>query len=116
MSTLQRTGHLLWQGVDGAGYSLDLLLRTLLQTVALPRKLRAVLDQMFSCGVRPLPVTAFVAVFSGMILALQTGIELRSTGTHTFIGNIVAVSMRTPVRAGMSYRTRGVADVSAIAA
>jgi phospholipid/cholesterol/gamma-HCH transport system permease protein len=93
MTLLQRTGHQLWQGVDGAGYSLDLLLRSTLQIVALPRKTRAVLDQMFSSGVRPLPVTTFVAVFSGMILALQTGIELRSTGTHTLIGNIVAISI-----------------------
>ncbi len=48
---------------------------------------------MFITGVRPLPVTLFVAVFAGMILALQTGIELRATGTHTIIGNIVALSM-----------------------
>ncbi|MCA8971244.1 MAG: ABC transporter permease [Planctomycetes bacterium] len=79
--------------VEGAGSSIALLLRSGTALVAVPKRIRFILDQMFVVGVRPLPVTLFVAVFAGMILSLQTGIELRNTGTHTVIGNIIALSM-----------------------
>lgn len=93
MTVVQDTGRFVWDSVSGAGYTVDLLLRTVLHVAALPRKLRVVLDQCYIVGVKPFPVTLFVAIFSGMILALQTGIELRATGTEGIIGNIVALSM-----------------------
>lgn len=93
MSVLEDAGGFLRRHIEGAGFTVHLLLRSLLGLVALPKRFRFVLDQMFVTGVRPLPVTLFVAVFAGMILSLQTGIELRSTGTHTMIGNIIALSM-----------------------
>ena len=93
MSLVQDAGGFLRGQIEGAGYTVNLLLRSLLACLSFPRRLRFIFDQMFVTGVRPLPVTLFVAIFAGMILSLQTGIELRSTGTHTMIGNIVALSM-----------------------
>ena len=93
MSVVDDAGRFVTKSVRGAGFTVDLLLRTTVQSLAFPRRMRAVSDQMFDMGIRPLPVVIFVAVFAGMILALQTGIELRRTGTHTIIGNIVALSM-----------------------
>jgi phospholipid/cholesterol/gamma-HCH transport system permease protein len=93
MIFLQVTGRFVVEVVVGAGYTVDLLFRTMRTVTSVPRKLREILDQMFVTGVRPLPVTLFVAVFAGMILSLQTGIELVAYGSHTLIGNIVALSM-----------------------
>lgn len=93
MSMVSDVGAFMRHQVEGAGWTVALLLRSFTALVAVPRRLRFILDQMFVTGVRPLPVTLFVAVFAGMILSLQTGIELRNTGTHTVIGNIIALSM-----------------------
>lgn len=49
--------------------------------------------QMFSTGIRSLGVITVVAVFTGMILALQTGIVLRKYNQEVSIGSTVMVSM-----------------------
>ena len=88
-----QTGAFVRAHALGAGHTLDLLTRTLLQLPALPRKLRSTLDQMYVCGVKTLPVTLFVAFFAGLILSLQTGIELRRFGSEDLVGRVVAASM-----------------------
>ena len=93
MALLQDTGRMLSDAVLGAGYTVGLLLRTFGQTHAVLRRFRDVIDQMFFTGVRTLPVVLVVATFAGMILALQTGIELRSFGQANMIGVIVAQAM-----------------------
>lgn len=79
--------------VLGAGYVCSLLLHTVRLGHRLPRRLRFFLDACYSAGVRALPVTMIVAMFAGMILALQTGIELRNYGQTGAIGTITALSM-----------------------
>ncbi len=49
--------------------------------------------QMFITGIKSLAVITVVALFTGMILALQTGIELRRYGQEVYIGSAVAVTM-----------------------
>jgi len=48
---------------------------------------------MFVFGIKSLGVITIVAVFTGMILALQTGIELRKFNQEVNIGTAVMVSM-----------------------
>lgn len=57
------------------------------------RSRREVLVQMFAYGIRSLGVITIVALFTGMILALQTGIELRRFNQEVNIGTAVMVSM-----------------------
>ncbi|MBU1693029.1 MAG: ABC transporter permease, partial [Verrucomicrobia bacterium] len=52
-----------------------------------------VLFQMFVTGIKSLGVITVVAMFTGMILALQTGLELRRFGQEVNIGTAVAVVM-----------------------
>ena len=52
-----------------------------------------VLNQLHSTGVKSLGVITIVAMFTGMILALQTGLELRRFGLQANIGTAVAVTM-----------------------
>ena len=79
--------------VGGAGYGCLMLLNTLrMFHLALPRW-RTVVGQMYITGVQSLAVSMLFAGFAGMILALQTGIEIRKFGIEDRIGSIVALSM-----------------------
>ena len=57
------------------------------------RARREVLSKMFTSGIKSLGVITVVAVFTGMILALQTGIELRRFNQEVNIGTAVMISM-----------------------
>ena len=93
MNPLAHLGQFVRHRADGAGYVVDLLLRTARFLPRLPRRVRFMLDTAFNAGVRSLPVTMIVAAFAGAILAMQTGIELRRFGDTAVIGTITALSM-----------------------
>ncbi len=57
------------------------------------RSRNEILTQMFVAGIKSLGVITIVALFTGMILALQTGIELRRFNQEVNIGTAVMVSM-----------------------
>jgi len=57
------------------------------------RHRREVLMQLFITGIKSLGVLTVVAMFTGMILALQTGLELRRYGQEVNIGTLVCTSM-----------------------
>ena len=57
------------------------------------RSRHEVLYQMFLTGIKSLGVITVVALFTGMILALQTGLELRRFGQEVQIGTAVTVVM-----------------------
>ena len=57
------------------------------------RARREVIIQMYVAGIKSLGVITVVALFTGMILALQTGIELRRFSQEVNIGTAVMVSM-----------------------
>ena len=52
-----------------------------------------ILVQMFVFGIKSLGVISVVAIFTGMILALQTGLALREFNQEVNIGTAVMVSM-----------------------
>ena len=92
---INRTGEVLLKAVDGAGYSLALLVSASWQIGALFRSHYRVslYRQMFICGIQTIPVTLVVSIFTGMILALNGGISLEEIGQEGILGRIVAVSM-----------------------
>lgn len=51
------------------------------------------MNQLFVTGIESLGVISVVALFTGMILALQTGLELRRFGQEVNIGTAVTVVM-----------------------
>jgi phospholipid/cholesterol/gamma-HCH transport system permease protein len=59
----------------------------------LRRSRDATVRQLYITGVKSLPVVTVVAGFTGMILALQTGLELRKFSQEVNIGTAVMVSM-----------------------
>lgn len=93
MNLIAQPGVMLREKAVGAGYTVALLLRCGLALRRLPRRRRFFLDAAFTVGVRALPVTLVVALFAGMILSLQSGIELERLGQSHLIGTITALSM-----------------------
>ena len=58
-----------------------------------PRNLNSIFRQMSLIGIGTLPIAMLVALFVGMVLAVQTGSELAKYGTQEAIGAIVGISM-----------------------
>ncbi|NLB56621.1 MAG: ABC transporter permease [Lentisphaerae bacterium] len=57
------------------------------------RSRREILYQLYAMGIKSLGVITIVAMFTGMILALQTGLELRKFGQEVNIGAAVMISL-----------------------
>ncbi|MEM6676193.1 MAG: ABC transporter permease, partial [Planctomycetota bacterium] len=81
------------RAIDGIGRCIDLGVSSLARIHHLPRRMRWFLDQLFLAGVKNLHVILLVGLFMGMIVSLQTGIELSRFGQQDQIGAIVAASM-----------------------
>jgi len=58
-----------------------------------PRNLQSIFVQMAIIGYETLPVASVMAFFVGLVLALQTGVELQKYGGQNIIGAIVGHSM-----------------------
>jgi phospholipid/cholesterol/gamma-HCH transport system permease protein len=79
-----------------AGYTLCLLIEAVFYfatTFFRRRVMREIINQMYFCGVKALGVTSIVALFTGMIVALQTGIEAEKYGHPEAIGMVVSAGM-----------------------
>lgn len=53
----------------------------------------AFMRQLYTTGIRTLPVITVVGLFSGMILGLQVGLALRRFNQETFLGAAVMISL-----------------------
>jgi phospholipid/cholesterol/gamma-HCH transport system permease protein len=49
--------------------------------------------QMYVAGIRSIPVITIVAIFTGMIMALQTGLALSRYSQEVFVGSAVMLTM-----------------------
>jgi phospholipid/cholesterol/gamma-HCH transport system permease protein len=89
----QSLGRTLEESVQGVGRTCALLFSTTAQLRHAWKRRRFVIDQLYNCGIRPLPVVLVVALFTGMILALQTGIELDRFGAKDRIASIIGLGL-----------------------
>jgi phospholipid/cholesterol/gamma-HCH transport system permease protein len=92
---LARWGHntLAFFQLVGQAVMLNLQAVRFIPTVFRKRTWPEVLYQLFFTGIRSLPVITVVALFNGMIFALQTGIELQRYGQEAQVGGAVTVVM-----------------------
>lgn len=88
-------GRKIWLTSRNTGRALLILWEALLNLrfVFSKRSFSEVLFQLYVTGIKSVGVISVVAMFTGMILALQTGIELRKFGQEVNIGAAVMVSM-----------------------
>lgn len=75
------------------GFQLELLGAVLVRIGSVPRRWTLIAEQIFQSAVQTVHVVLLVGLFIGMIVSLQTGIELARIGQQDQIGTIVAVSM-----------------------
>ncbi|HSH46865.1 MAG TPA: ABC transporter permease, partial [Longimicrobiales bacterium] len=61
--------------------------------VARPFYWRDTLTQMDRMGVGSVPIMLLTGLFTGMVLALQSGVALQRFGAEIYVGNLVAGSM-----------------------
>jgi len=86
MAYLTRT--VMWYG--GVG----LLAGDVARNIALPRKyVRLVFREIELMGVRSLPVALTAAVFTGMVFALQSAVNMARFGAETYVGPLVALAI-----------------------
>nr|HPO46523.1 ABC transporter permease [Spirochaetota bacterium] len=86
---LEMIGAGLIEFLDQAGYTMLLLARSFYYLKDAPSKAREIVTQMYFAGVKTLTVCSLVGVFTGMILALQTGIELQNFGMQYQTGRLI---------------------------
>ena len=79
--------------VQGSGQTLEMLVVSSGFLRHAWRRRRFVIEQLYTCAIRPLPVVLVVALFTGMILALQTGLELERFGAKDRIAAIIGLSL-----------------------
>ena len=58
-----------------------------------PPRLRPIFYQMVFAGVRSVLIVFFVAIFTGMVLAMQTAYQLEKMGAVIYVASLVAVSL-----------------------
>jgi phospholipid/cholesterol/gamma-HCH transport system permease protein len=58
-----------------------------------PFGLRLLVEQLYQVGVLSLSIVSIVALFTGLVIALQTSYSLSNYGGQVFIGDLVALSI-----------------------
>lgn len=66
---------------------------SLVQALKRPFALRLTIDEMYNLGVTSLSITTVTALFTGMVIAIQTSYTLGAYGAKIYTGNMVGLSM-----------------------
>lgn len=90
---IEAIGRQLMNMAQTAGEMVRLFAQTVYFFREAPRNLPSIFRQTAEVGIGTLPVASVLALFVGMVLALQTGSELALYGTQEVIGAIVGLSM-----------------------
>ena len=109
MPLLQPLGRTFLYGLAAIGRLALFALRAILSSVRPPYYPRLILRQMVEIGYYSLPVVGMTAVFTGMVLALQTYTGFARFNAETAIPNVVVLSICRelgPVMAGLMVAGR----------
>lgn len=80
--------------LTGLARGMILLKRTLITTFEKPYEIKNIVLQMLEVGARSLPVTSLTSLFTGMVLALQTGYSSQYVFNEPlYVGTVVAFSL-----------------------
>lgn len=78
--------------LESAGRLLNLFLQTVLLCFKPPFRYKLILDQMIQIGIMSIPIALITATFTGMVLVLQTGVQLKPFGMKIYSSGISAIS------------------------
>jgi phospholipid/cholesterol/gamma-HCH transport system permease protein len=77
----------------GAGEVLYLIFRVFFSLPHLWFKVQETLTQMYIAGFKSLFVVSIVAIFTGMIVSLQSGLALKDFGQEELVGQLIVVTL-----------------------
>jgi phospholipid/cholesterol/gamma-HCH transport system permease protein len=106
---LDRFGILFLSVFEEIGRWWQMLFRTIIWSVRRPFEVNEWLRQMVRVGVDSIPVVTLTAMFTGMVLALQTYNGFQRVHAENFVGSVVALSMLrelSPVLVGLMVAGR----------
>lgn len=104
-----RIGHVFIRLFEQTGLWFRMLWRTITWAVRPPYEVNEWLRQMVRVGVESIPVVVLTAMFTGMVLALQTYIGFSRVHAESFVGSVVALAMLrelSPVLVGLMVTGR----------
>jgi len=78
---------------DAAGYRCEMFVAVLTRLPALWKRRALITDQLYVGGIKVVHVVLLVGFSIGMVVSLQTGLELARIGQQDQIGTLVALSM-----------------------
>jgi phospholipid/cholesterol/gamma-HCH transport system permease protein len=90
---LSRIGSRVISLLEFSGYTITLFLKSVFYLKNALIRRHEIFRQMFNAGARTFGVITVVAVFTGMILTLQTGLALKEYGMEENIGNVVIATL-----------------------
>lgn len=79
--------------LEEAGRIILLLYSTLKWLLRPPFEIKSIVRQMLEIGVKSIPVVMITALFTGMVLALQSYTGFKRFGAEGLVGSVVALSM-----------------------
>lgn len=93
MTPFDHLYDLTWRRVRHLGSVALLARHVVVRMVTPPLPLREVIRQIEVMGIGSLNLAAVIALFTGMVMALQTGYSLALFGAKLYIGEVVALSL-----------------------
>lgn len=85
--------HAFRRAFDDAGYRVELLFQAILRLPHLLKRRGLIAEQLYVGGIKVVHVVLLVGFSIGMVVSLQTGLELARIGQQDQIGTLVALSM-----------------------
>ncbi len=93
IKVIEFIGRAVKRPLEETGRIILLFYSILKELLRRPFEFRNVIKQMVEIGVNSLPVVLIMAVFTGMVLALQSFTGFKRFGAEGLVGSIVALSM-----------------------
>ena len=114
--TLTYIGSRTIKFTEDVGRGFTMFGQTLLWSFRPPFNLRNIFQQMEAIGVNSLPVVVIMAMFTGMVLAIQTYTGFKRFNAESYMGTVVALSITRelgPVLTGLIVAGRAGAAMAA---
>jgi phospholipid/cholesterol/gamma-HCH transport system permease protein len=101
---------------DAVGYRVELLLQVITRLSSVWRRRVLISEQLYVGGIKVVHVVVLVGFSIGMVVSLQTGLELARIGQQDQIGTLVALSMAREMGPFITATVLAAAVGSALAA
>ena len=113
---IELIGRIIVKFSEELGRIMLLLCSTIKQLILPPFELKNTFKQIVEVGIRSMPVVLITAVFTGMVLALQSYTGFKRFNAEVLVGTVVALSMTRelgPVLTGLIVAGRAGAAMAA---